>query len=180
MTTSDFWQIYEALQQRGYTDEIDWSENLKLCNSADVFLSEYIWVIVNSGMKNQIARKIFERITTAIKSGVPINTVFGHKGKVKAICTVMSKTKQYFAEYQQAKDKLEYLITLPWIGPITKYHLAKNLGHDCVKPDRHLVRIARQHNTTCQELCQRLAKETGLRIATIDVVLWRAANLRMI
>ena len=59
--------------------------------------------------------------------------------------------------------------------PITCWHLAKNYGHDCAKPDRYLTRIAGAEGT--HDLCARLAKETGDRIATVDLVIWRAANL---
>jgi ribose 1,5-bisphosphokinase PhnN len=66
------------------------------------------------------------------------------------------------------------LAELPWIGPVTMHHLAKNLGTDTAKPDVHLERLARRDRTTTHKLCQRLARETGYRIATIDSVLWRA------
>ena len=73
---------------------------------------------------------------------------------------------------------MAWLQTLPFIVPITVYHLAKNYGFDCAKPDRHLVRIAGAEGT--HELCARLARETGDRIATVDVVIWRAANLKLV
>ena len=64
--------------------------------------------------------------------------------------------------------------SLPWIGDITKYHLAKNLGANVAKPDRWLVRLADAEKTTVDQLCRRLAIATGDRVATVDVVLWRA------
>jgi hypothetical protein len=79
-----------------------------------------------------------------------------------------------------AADKLSFFESLPWIGPITKYHLAKNFGVECCKPDRHLVRIARQYDMTPDELCRKLAEETGNSVNTVDTVLWRAANLGFI
>ena len=56
----------------------------------------------------------------------------------------------------------------------TKYHLAKNCGADVAKPDVHLQRLAEAHGTTVHDLCADLASRTGYRIATIDLVLWRA------
>src|SRR5204862_28581 len=35
-----------------------------------------------------------------------------------------------------------WLTRCPYIGPVTCWHLAKNVGMDVVKPDRHLVRMA--------------------------------------
>ena len=75
---------------------------------------------------------------------------------------------------------LEWLQGLPWIGGITKYHLAKNLGIDCAKPDVHLQRLADREGVTAHVLCERLAKATGYRIATVDLVLWRACATGLI
>lgn len=76
------------------------------------------------------------------------------------------------------RQKVAYLRSLPWIGDITCWHLAKNYGHDVAKPDRHLVRIAGDEGV--HGLCARLARESGDRVATVDLVIWRAANLGMI
>jgi len=76
--------------------------------------------------------------------------------------------------YLVAADKVEFCASLPWIGNITKYHLAKNFGADVAKPDVHLQRLADREGTTAQALCERLAKATGYRAATVDVLLWRA------
>ena len=172
--------IYDAVMSAGYEKEIDWSENLVPCENSVQFLQEYIWVVLNSGMKNQVARMIYERIKTAIRNGQPISSVFRHKGKAGAILNMTLAYDEIFKCYQEAESKLKFLECLSYIGKITKYHLAKNLGMDICKPDRHLMRIATKYKTTPQELCVKLSKETGFRIATIDVVLWRAANLGMI
>lgn len=177
MTKDRFWKIYEAIQKAGYQSEVDWSENLTPCDSAEKFISEYIWVILNSGMKNQVARLIFDRIRKAIATGQPISSVFKHKGKVDAILNMSLVADEIFEMYQNHSDKLKFLEGLNYIGKITKYHLAKNLGIDICKPDRHLVRIADYYKTTPQALCEKLSKETGMKIATVDVILWRAANL---
>lgn len=170
------WRVIDA----GYAKEIEWCANVKPCTKASVFLNEYIWVVLNSGMKNQVADKIYKRVISSLTTGQPVNTVFRHSGKAWAITHVCSEASTYFKGYQKAKDKLAYLQTLPWIGPITKYHLARNLGIDCVKPDRHLIRIAGASGTTPDALCRYLSGQSGDRIGVVDVVLWRAANLRMI
>lgn len=40
-----------------------------------------------------------------------------------------------------------------------------------------LIRICKGFNVTPFELCRRLSDETGYRIATVDTIIWRAANL---
>src|SRR6202011_3360269 len=60
------------------------------------------------------------------------------------------------------QDPISALRRLPYIGGITVYHLAKNLGADVVKPDRHLVRLAASQGfCDVQTLCSSIAKETG-------------------
>jgi hypothetical protein len=131
-------------------------------------------VICNSGMKNTVARGIFERCKTALILGAPVRLAFKHPGKVAAIERIWRDREILFNGFIEASDRLAYLETLPWIGGITKYHLAKNFGQDVAKPDVHLVRLADREGCTVQAMCERLAGETGLRIATVDTVLWRA------
>lgn len=175
---------YENLKQKvtlaGYGDEIGWAADLKPCDNADVFGLEAIWVILNSGMKNQIARIIEERIYHAMANGQPISSAFGHKGKVKAMEYILANKIQLFNAFQHAQDKLEFLKSLPYIGNITKYHLAKNLGIDVVKPDRHLKRIAEKESKTPYQLCKEISDLIGDSLATVDTVIWRAANLEML
>ena len=79
-----------------------------------------------------------------------------------------------FRRFLQTDDLIAFCETLPWIGPITKFHLAKNLGSNVAKPDVHMLRLAKRSGTAAQELCERLSRETGYRAATIDLILWRA------
>lgn len=178
MTTKMYLSLKRRVVDLGYSDMIEWSEGLKPVSDVETFWSEFAWVVLNSGMKEQIARQIWGRVRPAVENGASAGSVFGHKGKAAAIDHVYANREQLLAEYLKAPDKLEYLRSLPWIGGITSYHLAKNYGHDCAKPDRHLVRIAGKEGT--HALCARLARASGDRIATVDVVLWRAANLGLV
>src|SRR5207247_691617 len=117
-------------------------------------------VILNSGMKAQIARLIWDRIQHAWNKNIDISNVFKHKGKVAAIKYVEKNYATLFENYQAAGDKIQFLKTIPFIGEITCFHLAKNLGFDCIKPDRHLVRVAKQFNTDPNTLCDNISKET--------------------
>lgn len=180
MTKAEYLELHEKVEAAGYGNEIAWAQSLNPCSNSSVFLWEAIWVIINSGMKNQVAKEIEQRVYKAIERGDPISTAFGHKGKVKAIEYMLENRQRLVGEYLEAHDKLAYLETLPWIGPITKYHLGKNLGLDVVKPDRHLVRIAGKEGKTPLELCKEVSELTGDKLAVVDSVIWRAANLGMI
>jgi cobalamin biosynthesis Co2+ chelatase CbiK len=182
MELETYLDIKKKLIDLGYSEEIASVEHVlnNPCDNKDDFLTQYVWVICNSGMKYQIAVKIFEKVISALNENRDINNVFGHKGKCYAIISVWACLDHVWNEYQKAEDKIAYLKTLPWIGDITKYHLARNLGADCCKPDRHLVRIAKKYNTTPAELCAKLAAETYDKAGVVDVVLWRAGNLGII
>lgn len=187
MTPDEYLTLKAAVIAAGHGGDIDWAESVKPPANADVFAREAIYVIMNSGMKWEIARKIFDKIMpllylnryTADLDTVRdvVATVFGHKGKTGAIAHIWRNRAMLFKCFNNAPDKVAWCETLPWIGPITKYHLAKNLGVDCAKPDRWLERIAEKHNTTTHDLCASLSNQIGDRIATVDVVLWRAAAI---
>lgn len=180
MNPTEYFELKEALIKKGYEQEIWWSEDIKICEDSSSFCQQYIFVLCNSGMKAQIAVVIYQKILQAIVDHVDISEVFGHEGKVKAIKAMIKGHKTIFQEYLKSDDKLEFCVSLPWIGDITKYHLVKNLGVDCIKPDRHLVRIAEKHGTDAFALCEELSKITGDKLTTVDTVLWRSANLGMI
>lgn len=183
ITTTRYLVLKNQLIKSGYEREITWAENVGACTSAEDFAREHAFVVCNSGMKAQIATQIFNRVWRALRTGRKLSEVFGHIPKCVAMQWVYDNREKLFEEFRQAKTtqaKLEFMLSLPHIGEITVYHLAKNFGVDCCKPDRHLVRLAAENNTTPEKLCERLARATGDRIATVDMVLWRAANLGII
>lgn len=169
-------QIYRA----GYGFDIEWQRDLQPCPDAEEFFRETCWVIINSGMKEQVSRLIWNRIQIAWDENRDISEAFNHKGKVAAMKLVKEKAEEFFAAYLEAKDKIAYLKTIPYIGVITCWHLAKNLGHDCCKPDRHLVRVAESYGMTPEKLCETISRATGEKVATVDIVIWRACNLGII
>jgi hypothetical protein len=180
MEHQQFNEILTAVVGMGYGHDVEWQENLTPCDNSHDFFLETSWVILNSGMKEQIARIIWDRIKNAWHEGKLASDVFGHKGKSAALEFVRENHASLFAAYIESNDKITFLQTIPFIGKITCWHLAKNLGHDVVKPDRHLVRIAATYGRTPDELCEKISKETGYRKCVVDIVLWRAANLKLI
>jgi hypothetical protein len=126
-------------------------------------------------MKEQIARKIWERYLEKLDP-----RVIGHLGKRSAIETGLINFYTWFEKLKHSDNPIDYLETLPWIGPITKYHLARNIGIDCVKPDRHLVKLANMFGfSSPYEMCIEIQKYSpNDRLGTIDLILWRDCNLR--
>ncbi|MDC0886220.1 hypothetical protein OAS19_00300 [Altererythrobacter sp.] len=174
ISAKSFRKIEKEVRKAGYGDAIEWSENTELPQNAEDFAATAIYVICNSGMANRVAVVIFDSCMDALHDGKSVTSVFGHPGKGKAIDWIWKKRAKLYGRLLQAEDLVEFSVTLPWIGKITKFHLAKNLGADVAKPDVHLNRLAEREGLDAQALCERLAKITGYRAATIDLVLWRA------
>lgn len=165
----------------GYSGEIENVQN-RYFKNVDVpeFLVQYVYCVFNVGMKNQIAEKMFDRFCD---SECNVNTI-KHPYKRKAIEEGINNCGVWFARLMNCStdiDRVEFLDSLPMIGAITKYHLARNLGMDVAKPDRHLVRLMTKFQfDDVQEMCKYVSSITGDRIGTVDVVFWRAMNLRIL
>lgn len=175
LTADVFHYLVAALGSQGLED-LDWAEAIQPPGDADEFARNVLFVIANSGMKAAVAARIFARCMEALHRGLDAGAVFGHAGKAAAMSKVWAQRQVLFEGYQAAVDKMQFLRALPFIGPITVLHLAKNFGVSVAKPDLHLVRLAQRDGSTVQQLCERLALETGYKVATIDTILWRACS----
>ncbi len=179
MLEPDEYQELRDRVEREFPDDIPWSEGLTPCDNSYWFAREAIFVICNSGMHNKTAAKIYEKVMKALDNGRSAHTAFRHIGKCDAMDHIWGSRDRLFRHWLSLagahdEERLDFLKSLRWIGDITKWHLAKNLGMDVMKPDRWLVRLAEKHGTTPYSLCRGLAKYTGDRVATVDLVLWRA------
>lgn len=162
-----------------YIKEYEWClkrEPFENC-TPETFFFEYVYVVLNAGMKEQIVRKIYENFC----KDLDIN-VIGHIGKRKAVDTAIGNYKMWFGSLQLLptdEARIEYLKELPWIGNITKFHLSRNIGIDCIKPDRHMVRLADKFGfETPLDMCLEIQRYTKERLGVIDVILWRYSNIK--
>lgn len=174
-TKATFARIIALLENTPWLHaDVEWSESCGPPDSPEDFALEAIFVICNSGMKNTVARRIYEKVKPMIESGGSARNVFGHQGKADAIDVIWIRREELLTAYMLAGDKVAFCETLPWIGAITKYHLAKNFGAQVAKPDVHLRRLADLHGCTAQALCERLAADSDYKVSTVDLLLWRA------
>lgn len=164
--------------QKGYQPEIEIVENRYFKDiNAEYFLNEFIFVVLSAGKSNKgvitISKKIRDNNFDLL--------VIGHSGKISAIVEAVNNHEEWFKELKTKKNLeeiLDYLESKPFIGKITKYHLARNLGFDVAKPDVHLQRLTNLFGfESANELCKFISKATGDRIGVVDFVLWRAMNL---
>lgn len=140
------------------------------------FLSEYIWMVISTGMGERNAQILYNEVWPLAKREQNVAHVFPHKQKASAINSVALHANTHFITYTRAKDKAEFLATLPWVGPKTKFRLAQNLGADIVEHDHVLARIAHEQDETQDEMLDRLSKQTGHRRATVAWVLLYAVE----
>jgi hypothetical protein len=180
ITLKRFRRLEQAVRQAGYGASIEWSQTIEGPKSATEFANAAIYVIINGGLANAVAVLIYARCLEALAGRGSAQSVYGHTGKAAAIDQIWNNRESLFASYEEDQNKLEFLASLPFIGPITSLHLAKNLGADVAKNDVHMRRLATVENATTAELCLRLAKQTGYRVATIDTILWRACEQRIL
>jgi hypothetical protein len=186
----------EAVIQAGFAPEIDWQEGLCLQTLTEsAFLREGAWVILNAGMRESVVRGLFGAISDAFQrwdssaaivagSGRCVARAlahFNHRPKLSAIASLAAHVHDEGFECVRkriAEEGVDYLESLSFIGPVTRYHFAKNIGMDVVKPDRHLVRMARASGfRTPADLCGAIGACTGDRVGVVDVVLWRYATI---
>lgn len=186
----------EYVIKSGYGPEIDQQEDIFLSNVSErYFLRESAWVILCSGMREAIIRRLFipisevffqwnsaeEIIDCANKCRNDALKLFRHQQKIDSIlkiCDFVANMGITYIKDRVNQEGHHFLQQLPFIGPVTSKHLAKNLGVQIAKPDRHLLRIATALNyLSVDNLCEDIAKITQHPVSVIDLVLWRYATL---
>lgn len=147
--------------------------------TADKFFQQYTFVVLCSYWKEQYARKEWQKYFDTGDF-----EVISNRKKRAAIFNALPNASIWFDRLMKRPDdkhKLEYIRTLPWMGgEALGYHLARNIGIDCVKPDRHLKRLADQFGFNSPlELCQHVREEigNGEKIGVIDLIFWRWCNI---
>lgn len=172
--------------------ELDWqrSTNPESFSEQDL-LRETAWVVLCSGFREKVVRRNFDYISLCFfdwesaeqihqHSSVCVNAArrsFNNERKLRAIaeCAGMVASAGFFELKRLVlQDPVTQLQRFPFVGPITGWHLAKNLGVDVAKPDRHLVRLARACGyDSATDLCSYLADTHFEQVKVIDLMLWR-------
>src|SRR5689334_16565893 len=128
MTVVRFRKLEMALRAGGYGALRPWPQSIKSAKGAQDFAARVIHVTRNSGMRVTIAAPIPEKCFAALREGCSVGERFGHPRKAVAIDLIWRDREALFERYRGSNARLDFLETLPWIGPVTKHHLAKNLG----------------------------------------------------
>lgn len=181
----------------GYGWEIAWQrKRAEVDYTERDLLRETAWVVLCSGFRETSVRKCFGYISLcfcdwegsveiAERAEICVETAlarFNNRRKLQGIATaarLVAEEGFTTAKQRINQDPINQLQVFPYIGPITSWHLAKNLGFPVAKNDRHLARLANMIGFgDAHELCDAIAAATSEAVAVIDVILWRYATLR--
>lgn len=198
-------QYYSGMRRRvedlGFLNEIEWQQDQQVQSITEsAFLREAAWVVMCSGFRESTVRRCFDYVSLCFcdwesaqsistKASVCVDAAlhgFRNRAKMEALATIAKLiARQGFDDFFRAvaDDYVKELQRLPFIGPVTALHLAKNLGFDIAKPDRHLVRLSDNLGFRgVDEMCEMFSNESGDPVRVVDVVLWRYCeqNLRSV
>lgn len=189
-----FFREAEAfVRHRGFEEEIYWAEHRSYPGGIQPreFLQQFAWVVLTTGMKVQTIQQKWDALAKVFwwfelqelmprkeEARTQALRIFNHVRKIDAILQMgeLIWTQDFYSIRQQILEDapdFHYLETLPFIGKVTKFHLARNIGFDVIKPDRHLVRLGKWFGLDPVDLCENIQKEVDLRLGTIDLILWR-------
>jgi hypothetical protein len=217
LSKENFINLESKMKEAGYTHELSVLKKVlrkKEQLPAEEFAKHAIYVVLASGFKQKTAKIKHREIMGFLQGSAPeteINRlavkllkIFGNKNKVNAIAKIWLKRTEYRNGYyalekENLEAKLGYLLSLPHIGPITRNHLARNLGEDVAKYDIWIQRLGvnwggrkdlvKNINNSkldgdvkkvCDRMFAHLKEETGLPIGYIDCVLWWSCKEQII
>lgn len=179
---------------KGYSREVDWQNEIDFNKlTYKEFIEEYIWVVLSSGLSNKVVSIIYPKIIALLEENSEIIysrkielkakalRIFNHPKKIDAIFDTIFFINSVGFKHVKKKISLHrtnYLKTFAFIGETTCYHLAKNIGLNYSKPDRHLIRISKSAGfNSPDELCMTISKNIEEKVQVVDLVLWIYATI---
>lgn len=193
-STDQLVRIYLNAKRRvvddGYAQELVWQHTAaREPVTPRRFVEEAAWVVLCTGMSEAVVRRRFPTLTQVFGDFEPrwmsehrtlirgnALAVFGHKRKIDAILDIAATVGGLGIDdlREVMREPEPFLVALPYVGPVTWRHLAKNLGAPVAKADRHLVRLAHAvGRASVDDLCDEIADWIGDPVSVVDIVLWR-------
>ena len=139
----------------------------------DTFLAEYAYVVVASGFKAEFAARVVPSLLSRLPDLDAMRELFKNKAKTAAIVEVAAMRPRW-AELRASFATPDDLMVLPRIGPVVKFHLARNIGlKACVKPDVHMVSYAAKMGWNDPvEMIETLAASHNINPGVLDFCFW--------
>jgi len=187
-----FTQASDYVRRAGLYTEVEWQRRTALEAFTETeLLREAAWVILCSGFREATVRRYFDHISlcfcdwesasSIVDAGpackLAARSAIGNEAKLNAIVGVATLVERVgFPTFKQAivADPINELRRLPFIGSITVWHLAKNLGLNTAKPDRHLVRLSERLGfADAFAFCNAVAEAVGEEPKVVDLIVRR-------
>jgi len=173
----------------------------------DFFFREYVWVVHATGFSAKAVGKFMPRLLNAYGwwDALACKQFEDVMIRVAPVCNNLQKAKAVHATAKMMFDGMmgkktqngkfepksvtwadwkqknlsspELLAKLPYVGRITCFHLARNIGLlEFVKPDLHLVRMAKHWGfDDCVQMCEAV-RPPGMPLGIVDLIFWYAAS----
>lgn len=187
-----FSKAWSYVEQAGLLGEVVWQREANFAEFTESeLLREHAWVALCSGFRESAVRRVFDHVSLCycdwesaeaiVSAGEICSTTaayaFANRLKLRGILSTARYINNIgFEEFKQSvlADPINRLQALPFIGPVTSWHLAKNLGLNVAKPDRHLVRVSERLGfRSADAFCRELATTTGEQAKVVDLIVWR-------
>jgi len=192
-----YYRAKSHVYEKGFFKEVYSQERRsidQICKSD--FFREYAWVVLSSGLSEKVVLSVFPKLTKIFNNWRnPLKIIDNHTTLFPKALRVFRNKQKISALFEMARylvDKsisfvttlikkhgLNYLMQFKYLGPATSAHLAKNIGFNFAKPDRHLMRICNHFGFSCVDtFCEEIAYITGDKKSVVDLILWRYATLK--
>jgi hypothetical protein len=175
------------------TGEIEWQRGRRFLEfDESALLRESAWVILCSGFREATIRKVFDHISLSFCDWESSQSIvdsaaacrmtalgsFNNKRKIDAILEIARRINTEGFDVTRDRIQSQPIVELqkfPYIGPITAWHLAKNLGLQIAKPDRHLLKLSNSlgYGEDVHKLCASISQASGELVSVVDLILWR-------
>jgi len=192
-----YWDHALFFVKNEYPEEINRVKSVDFHKiTPDIFFKEYVWVVHATGFSAKSVSKFIDRLIASYGDFKVLASEDGKvvEDRVRKICnnplkiksihetaTILSNSIEEFGWENYRDNRLnsaEKLVVFPYVGKITCYHLARNIGLlDSVKPDLHLVRLSEFWGfESCDSMCGYFSEKSGFQPGIVDLVLWYAAS----
>jgi len=171
----------------------------------DFFFREYVWVVHATGFSAKAVGKFMPKLLIAYGwwDALAHKDFADAMARVAPVCNNPQKSKaihetaklmfdgmmelaklrqkpmgEVWPEWKRENlSSPELLAKLPYVGKVTCFHLARNIGLlEFVKPDLHLVRMAKHWGfDNCVDMCESV-RPPGMPLGIVDLVFWYAAS----
>lgn len=180
--------------EAGFASELQWQATRSPFDVTDVeFLREASWVVLSAGIADSVVARLFPRFADALFGFRPDRVcanpsardramdVFGNDRKIGAVLRIAAVTRDLGTDGLRRElrtNGMRFIAQLPYMGPATTCHLAKNVGLQVAKPDRHLLRLSdATGRQSADALCSEISGWLGEPLSVVDIVLWRWATI---